>query len=351
MARVYQGERVALERVLGPVERLTYRAAARRPGAAAGLEGLREHDARVQRPLLRGAVRDPPHAGDPSLQPRGLRLGSVGRVLQHRRVLHQQHELAVLRRRDDALLLLADGGAGGAELRLGRGRHGRARRRDPRLREPRRQGARELLAGRHAHAALHPAAAVPGRRAGARLAGRDPDAQRLRDLLDRAGRRPDARARPGRLADRDQAARHQRRRLLQREQRDAVREPHHVRELRRGALHPAHPRRADRHVRAHGGQPPPGLGALRGDGRAARGDHRRGLRRRAERLAGPEVRRCGAGLRRRHHRRKPRGQGAALRHRQQRAVERPSPPTPRTARSTPPSTPTPASAAASRSRT
>ena len=30
---------------------------------------------------------------------------------------------------------------------------------------------------------------------------------------------------PGRLADRDQAARHQRRRLLQREQRDAVREP------------------------------------------------------------------------------------------------------------------------------
>ena len=41
MARVYQGERVALDRVLGPVERLTYRAAPHRPGPAAGLEGLR----------------------------------------------------------------------------------------------------------------------------------------------------------------------------------------------------------------------------------------------------------------------------------------------------------------------
>ena len=36
-------------------------------------------------------------------------------------------------------------------------------------------------------------------------------------LLDPPGRRPDARARAGRLADRDQAAGHQRRRLLQRE--------------------------------------------------------------------------------------------------------------------------------------
>ena len=39
--------------------------------------------------------------------------------------------------------------------------HGGAGRRDPRLREPRREGARQLLAGRHPHAALHPAAARP----------------------------------------------------------------------------------------------------------------------------------------------------------------------------------------------
>ena len=75
------------------------------------------------------------------------------------------------------------------------------------------------------------------------------------------------------------------------------------------------------------------------------------LRRRAERLAGAEGGRASAGLGRRHHGRQPRGQGAALRHRQQRRSGRPSRPTPRTARSTRPTTPTPASAAASRSST
>ena len=49
-------------------------------------------------------------------------------------------------------------------------------------------------------------------------------------------------------------------------------------ELRRGALHPADPGGADRDVRADGRQPPPGLGALRGDARDARGGHRRRLR-------------------------------------------------------------------------
>ena len=51
------------------------------------------------------------------------------------------------------------------------------------------------------------------------------------------------------------------------------------------------------------------------------------------------------GLRGRHHGRQPRGQGAALRHRQQRAVGGRHHRAPRTARSTPPTTPTPASAA------
>ena len=47
-----------------------------------------------------------------------------------------QHELAVLRRRDDAELLLADGRPGRAELRLGGGRHGGRGRGHPRLRRP-----------------------------------------------------------------------------------------------------------------------------------------------------------------------------------------------------------------------
>ena len=183
MARVYQGERVAAR-------------ARARPGRAADLprcSAPTPSDSRTGRRYARTTLvfsalffvvllRDPAHPGDPPVQPRGLRLGPLGRDLQHHRVVHHQHELAVLRRRDHALVLLADGRAGGAELRLGRGRHGGARRGDPRLRQPRRHRARQLLAGPHPHAALHPAAALAHRRARARLAGRGPDPQRLRDL-------------------------------------------------------------------------------------------------------------------------------------------------------------------------
>ena len=55
---------------------------------------------------------------------------------QHHRQLRHQHQLAVLRRRVHDVLPDADGRPGGAELRLGRGRHGRAGRRDPRVRPP-----------------------------------------------------------------------------------------------------------------------------------------------------------------------------------------------------------------------
>ena len=54
--------------------------------------------------------------------------------------------------------------------------------------------------------------------------GVDPDALRLGHLHDPPGLRADARARPGGLPDRDQAAGHERRRLLQRQQRVPVRE-------------------------------------------------------------------------------------------------------------------------------
>ncbi len=70
---------------------------------------------------------------------------------------------------------------------------------------------------------------------------------------------------PRRLADRDQAAGNQRRRLLQRQQLLAIREPDAVLELRRDDLHPPDPGRGHRAVRPHGRQPPPGLGPLRDD--------------------------------------------------------------------------------------
>ncbi len=69
------------------------------------------------------------------------------------------------------------------------------------------------------------------------------------------GAHADDRARPGRLADRDQAARHERRRVLQLELRRAVREPHRALELRRDARDPADPGGPGVHVRAHGRSP------------------------------------------------------------------------------------------------
>ena len=81
-------------------------------------------------------------------------------------------------------------------------------------------------------------------------------------------RRADACAGPGRLAGGDQDARHQRRRLLQRQQRDAVREPDRALRTSSSCCSIlAIPAGADRDVRPHGRQPPPGLGALRRDAR------------------------------------------------------------------------------------
>ena len=124
-------------------------------------------------------------------------------------------------------------------------------------------------------------------------------------LAARAGGRPGG----------DQGAGHQRRRLLQRELRDAVREPHLVLQLRRDAADPDHPGGPDGHVRPDGGLAPAGLGHLRGDDDHV---HRRGLgdlRRRVE-LHGRDGR--GGGQRR-----EPGGQGAAVRHRLLVAVHAP----------------------------
>ena len=110
---------------------------------------------------------------------------ALGRHLQHDVLVHHQHELAVLRRRDDDVVFLADGRAGRAELRLGSGRHGGDGGGDPRLCAPQRPHARQLLGRSDADTALHPAAAVVHRRAAACLAGRRSDAFRPGLLHDR----------------------------------------------------------------------------------------------------------------------------------------------------------------------
>ena len=110
--------------------------------------------------------------------PEGFHSGALGPQLQHRLLLRHQHQLAVLRRRNDAHLLRPDGRADGAELRLRRGRDRRRRRPDPRHRRPQRQRARQLLAGPGPHPPLRPAAALDRRRPLPRLPGGDPEPRR-----------------------------------------------------------------------------------------------------------------------------------------------------------------------------
>ena len=122
---------------------------------------------------------------------------------------------------------------------------------------------RQLLAGPGAHDPLRAPADLGARRARARLPGRDPE---LRHLPDGShGHRPDAvdRDGTGRLAGGHQGARHQRRRLLQRQLGAPVREPDRVHQLLRDAARADHPGGARVHLRADDRQPPPGLRDLR----------------------------------------------------------------------------------------
>src|SRR6202142_3382045 len=105
-----------------------------RPRAWAGLEVLRKEPAGLPARGLAPAVPDIAHAGrvlrSPRAQPARLPLRAVERDVQHRLVVHDEHQLAVLQRRDDDELPLADDRADGPELairRRGDRRGGRTR--------------------------------------------------------------------------------------------------------------------------------------------------------------------------------------------------------------------------------
>ena len=169
------------------------------PAAAAGARTSR---ARTGRPT-RGAARllrrcsalllfvDPAHAGDPPVQPGGFQLRDLGPVVQHHLVVRDEHQLAVLRRRDDALVLQPDGRPGGPELRLGRCRHRRRRRADPRHRRAREATGRSATSGRPRPG---PSSTSCSRsrssRGRAGLPGRHPDARRQRSAGSPAARSP-----------------------------------------------------------------------------------------------------------------------------------------------------------------
>ena len=128
---------------------------------------------------------------------------------------------------------------------------------------PRRQRTRQLLAGPHPHGrstcccrSRSSARCCSSPRASSRRSA----APRLHTL---GGDHSTLALRPGRLAGGDQGARDQRRRVLQRQLGDAVREPTGLSNFVEMLADPRDPGVADLHLRAHGRQPPPGLGDLR----------------------------------------------------------------------------------------
>ena len=149
---------------------------ARGPCAPAGLARLRAHDARLQRRLVRCAVPDPPHAGHPSVQPRGLRLRRRGtsRSTRRRRSSRTRTGSSTPARRRSRtsrrwpastvqnFLSAAVGMAVLAAVIRGFASRGSG-------------AARQLLARPRPHAALHPAAVLLRRSAVPRVAGGDPD--------------------------------------------------------------------------------------------------------------------------------------------------------------------------------
>ncbi len=363
MAAVYEGRATlgtAHRRTAGAID-LSRRG--RRPGARNGLDRVRARHALVQ--PVGWPVRLRPAAGPAmaAAQPadHGRRLAGLG--VQHRDELHHQHQLARLCRREHDELPDPDAGARGAELRFGRERDGGAGRADSRLRPQGSERHRQLLDGPRPFHGLHPAAVVdrvcgragePGRRADLRQGrhGHAGAARHLRQSEERPGRataqgrkgqsghrkgdrhRADDPARAGRVADRDQAARHQRRRLLQRQFRAPAGKPDAAVQFPRDARDPADPGGAVLHVRQDDPRHPPGLGPARGDDAGLRRAAGGRLCARSARQPGADQARCRPGRDRHQSRRQHGRQGTALRRRQLRRCGRSPPPPRRTARST-----------------
>ncbi len=209
--------------------------AVRRPrGSGTAVDAVRRVAAVVQPLRLPVRVRAPAAPGLSAAESAGVRHGpGASRPgVQHRHQLHDEHELAGVQRRIDDELPRPDGRPGRAELRVRGGRHRGRHRADPRLRAAGDRPDRELLGRPDARDALRVDA--DRRRRGPRvlLAGRHPELPPVHRRQDGRRRDADHCARARRVAGSHQAARHQRRRLLQRQLGAPLREPDAVHEPR-----------------------------------------------------------------------------------------------------------------------
>ncbi len=177
MAKVYTGQRVFLTPLLAWPERILYRVLRVNPKLEQDWKAYAKSLIVFSLAGWLLLYADPAHTerllGAPRAQPARLPLGAVERDVQHRLVVHDEHQLAVLQRRDDDELLQPDGGADRPELAVGRRGDRRGGRAGARDRRAHRQGYRQLLAGHGAHDPVRARAALGVHRARARLPGGD----------------------------------------------------------------------------------------------------------------------------------------------------------------------------------
>ena len=140
-----------------------------------GLGRVDGDDAHRQRRLARDPLRDAAAPEVPAVQPERLRGRLAGLVLEHGRLVHDEHELAGLLRRVDDVALHPDGGPRPPQLPLGGDRHRDRGRRHPRRRPREGEGHRQLLVRLHAGDPLGAAADLLRRRALPGLARRRPE--------------------------------------------------------------------------------------------------------------------------------------------------------------------------------
>ena len=185
---------------------------------------------------------------------RGIRRASprvrAGPRVQHRRVVHDQHQLAGLQRRVDDELSHADGRARVPQLRVGGGRHRAGDRVHPRHRAEG-EGHASATSGSTWSAARCGCCCRSASSARCVLVSQgvvqnlrpydkariDPQTVASTRGKPQTSTGADDRAGAGRVAGDHQAVRHQRRRLLQRQQRASVREPDAAHELPRDVRH------------------------------------------------------------------------------------------------------------------
>ena len=236
MARVYENEPIWLEKVVGPVERLLYR-----------LAGVTKDERPVGRPTrsamllfnvagILARLRHPAPAGLPAAQPAGLRRAVSPDLSWNTAVSFATNTNWQSYGGETTMSYLTQMLAPrGAELRLRGVGHGRAGRAHSRVRAQDDGDPRELLGRSRPQHALHPPAALASSCAillvsqgvvqtfdaydtvALLQATKDADGKAVTDQVIAAG--------PRRLADRHQAAGHERRRLLQRQLGAPVREP------------------------------------------------------------------------------------------------------------------------------